>query len=90
MRGKDVTDAERRETRQVAAEIVVPNLLQEELLPLKPFLDGRGNIVALDIGANKGFWAKALLGMCGDNVQRMFLVEPSPHNCAELSRRDDR
>ena len=60
MQGKYVTVSDRQLTRRVSAELVVPNLLKEELLPLKPLLNVRTDIVALDIGANKGFWAKSL------------------------------
>ena len=88
MQGKYVTEAERQQARRVSDEIVVPELLREELLPIKPWLDGRAAITALDIGANKGFWAKALLTMCGDNVRHIHLVDPSPENCKELARRE--
>jgi FkbM family methyltransferase len=63
--------------------------MREELLPVRHLLEDRSGIVALDIGANKGFWAKALLNMCGDRVHRIIMAEPSPENCNELARHDD-
>lgn len=89
MRGKIVSESERLATRKIWAETVVPALMDSEIRPIEPLLHGQSALVALDVGANKGYWAKGFLRVFGPAVQHVYLVEPSPENCSELSRRAD-
>jgi FkbM family methyltransferase len=89
MQGKIAGEANRASTRKIWSEAVVPALVEAEIRPIAPLLAGRRDLVALDVGANKGYWAKGFLNTFGDAVAHIHMIEPSPENCRELSRIDD-
>jgi FkbM family methyltransferase len=83
-RGEDRVTAQ-REFR----EHHVPHYAETEIKPIAKFLNLRQQIVAFDIGANKGFWAKALLNTHKDTIKHIYMFDASPENYAELTNTTD-
>lgn len=67
----------------------LPRFTKAEVLPLLPFLPSSGPIHAVDVGANKGIWSKAMLNTLGKRIERIDLFDPSPENCRELRNQED-
>ena len=63
----------------------VPVFIQSEVAPLARFLDRKQSIVAVDGGANKGFWSKALLEYYPQKVKKIYQIDASLENFMELS-----
>jgi FkbM family methyltransferase len=80
---------ERQAQRKVWEDAVIPALMADEVGPILPLLKRRSGLIAVDVGANKGYWAKALLRLCGDAVERIHMIDPSPENYQELIGRTD-
>jgi FkbM family methyltransferase len=89
MRGCYRDEASRAEVRTQWAELVVPGFVKSEVRPIVPLVPRSGPLVAIDVGANKGFWSKALLQTFPDMVDRIYMIDPSPENYAELTNRED-
>ena len=89
MRGSYSDPQARQEARQLWAKENVPSYAVGEVYPLRPLLSRWSDLVAVDVGANKGFWTKALMRTFGDGVRHVYLLDPSPENQAELNNRDD-
>lgn len=89
MRGKYDDPALRAATRAQWAADNVRAIRWGEVKPLRPLLRRGRELVAIDVGANKGFWAKALLNTLGDAVAHIHMLDPSPENYRELTRRED-
>jgi len=89
MRGKYDDPALRAATREQWAADNVRAIRWGEVKPLRPLLRRSRDLVAIDVGANKGFWAKALLNALGDAVAHVHMLDPSPENYRELTRRED-
>lgn len=60
-----------------------------EIDPLRPLLPRHSGLVAIDVGANKGFWSKALLNSFPGGVAHVHMLDPSPENFRELTNRED-
>lgn len=57
--------------------------LEAEVRAALPFLPKTGAIV-LDVGANKGKWARALIALAGPKLQTLYCFEPSRFNHAAI------
>lgn len=62
------------------------NFVRHEVEPLGRFISGDRPLTVVDVGANKGWFAKGMLQLYPINHIHMF--DPSPENCAELSNRE--
>jgi len=60
-----------------------------EVRPLRPLLSRWDGLTAIDVGANKGFWTKALLNNFPGQVAHVHMLDPSPENHRELTDRED-
>ena len=63
--------------------------MAQETEPLRRFLEGKNSLVAIDIGANKGFWTRAFIESYGERVRHVYMIDASPENFRELTNRDD-
>jgi FkbM family methyltransferase len=82
-------EALRREVRELWAREHVPSYGYGEVRPLRPLLSRWQDLTAIDVGANKGFWSKALLNNFPGQVRQVYMLDPSPENFRELTNRDD-
>lgn len=82
-------DCDRAAARQDFLFNHVPAYIRDEIAPLDPYLTPREGIIALDVGANKGFWAKALLSRHGNRVKHIHMFDASPENFSELTEVND-
>ncbi|MBP0579452.1 FkbM family methyltransferase [Labrys sp. LIt4] len=83
-------DKESRESiRQRWATADVPGYMRAEVAPLVPLIPRAAKLVALDIGANKGFWSKAFLKSFPGAVSHIYMIDPSPENVSELENKKD-
>ncbi|MBW3558319.1 MAG: FkbM family methyltransferase [Proteobacteria bacterium] len=89
MRGTYRDPAVREEARRTWAVEHVPSYMGGEIDPLRPLLSRHSGLVALDVGANKGFWTKALLNSFPGGVEHVHMFDPSPENFRELVERED-
>jgi len=89
MRGSYRDEKLRARKKREYRETNVPRFTKREVDPIVPFLPETGPIRALDVGANKGIWSKAMLNTFGTRIERIDLFDPSPENCRELRDRDD-
>jgi len=89
MRGSYRLLDERPMIRAHFARDIVPTLQFSETGPLKPLLRPRGPLIAIDVGANKGFWAAAFLREYPGQVGHVYMIDPSPENYRELSNYND-
>jgi FkbM family methyltransferase len=85
IRGREQRQAYREEW----AREVIPEMRFEEVAPLRMLIPPGRSLVAIDAGANKGLWSKALLTEFGESVTHIHMIEASPENVTELSRTDD-
>jgi FkbM family methyltransferase len=81
--------AERAQVRELWRRDQTPHFMRHETEPLRPFLEGKRRMTAIDVGANKGFWTKALIASYGDRVEHSYMIDASPENYRELTNRDD-
>jgi FkbM family methyltransferase len=79
----------RRQAREQWAKEHVPAYGYGEVRPLRPLLSRWEGLVAIDVGANKGFWAKAFLNNFPGQVAHVHMLDPSPENFRELTERED-
>jgi FkbM family methyltransferase len=79
----------RRQAREQWAKEHVPAYGYGEVRPLRPLLSRSEGLVAIDVGANKGFWTKAFLNNFPGQVAHVHMLDPSPENFRELSERED-
>jgi len=84
-RDKEIREA----TRQKWATYDVPGYMAIEVAPLATLIPRAQGLVALDIGANKGFWSKAFLNTFAGSVSHIYMIDPSPENVRELDNRED-
>lgn len=89
MRGIYKDPALREEARRTWAGEHVPSYMIGEIDPLRPLLPRHSGLTAIDVGANKGFWTKALLNSFPGAVSHVYMLDPSPENFRELTERDD-
>ena len=89
MQGRFRTAAEREDIRRFWASTNIPSHILGEVYPLKPLLSRWSDLVAVDVGANKGLWAKALLNTFPGGVAQIHMLDPSPENYRELMERED-
>ena len=90
IRKSQFTDPQERELRRRDwAAWLIPFFIREEIAPLRTLLRRTSDLVAIDVGANKGWWSKALLDAFPGGVARIKLVEPHPYNVTEIERLDD-
>lgn len=89
MRGNYSEGAVREETREHWRRNIVPALAGAETEPLRPFLGDLKGMIALDVGANKGFWSAAFLRSYPNQVSRIYAFDPSPENFRELTNKTD-
>jgi len=75
--------------RRLWAAEHVPSYGYGEVRPLRALVSRWRDLVALDVGANKGFWTKALLNNFPGGVARVHMLDPSPENFRELTERED-
>jgi FkbM family methyltransferase len=68
---------------------IVPEIMRDETAPLRPVLPVQSDLVVIDIGANKGFWAAAFLRTYPGMVERIYMIDASPENHRELSNHFD-
>ncbi|MBS0561293.1 MAG: FkbM family methyltransferase [Proteobacteria bacterium] len=67
----------------------IPHFIRYEIDPLASVLESNNRIVAIDVGANKGFWSKALLTRFPGQVEHIYQIDASPENYAELTNTAD-
>jgi FkbM family methyltransferase len=79
----------RRASREEWLRDHIPHFIRYEIDPLAPVLESNSRIVAIDVGANKGFWSKALLTRYPGQVERIYQIDASPENFAELTNTQD-
>jgi FkbM family methyltransferase len=84
MRGSYRTLEDRPYIRTHFANDIVPGLQFAETSPLRSHLKRNSNLVAIDVGANKGFWAAAFLREFPGRVDHVYMIDPSPENFREL------
>jgi FkbM family methyltransferase len=80
---------ERASQRDLWARVDVRGYGYGEVRPLATLIDRSTGLVALDVGANKGFWSKAFLNELGDRVGMIHMFDPSPENVRELTVVED-
>jgi FkbM family methyltransferase len=78
-------DATRRAWRGEA----IPYFVKHEIGAIEKFLVAKHNIIAIDVGANKGFWSKALLTRFPETVRHIYMIDASFENYTELTNRTD-
>lgn len=71
------------------AQIVIPDLIRDEVAPLAQLLPETEDLVAIDVGANKGWWTAALLRTFPGKVRHVHMIDASPENFRELSNARD-
>lgn len=79
--------AERQIVREEWERDLIPHFIFHEIEPLRKLLHARKDIVAIDVGANKGIWAKTLMQVY--SVQHIYMIDASPENYAELTNKTD-
>lgn len=89
MQGRYRGAEERARQRAIWRAEDVPGYMAAEVAPLARLLRRTEGLVAVDVGANKGFWSKAFLNSFPGAVERVHMIEPSPENHRELTRRED-
>jgi FkbM family methyltransferase len=89
MRGSYRAADERPGIRAHFAQDIVPSLQFAETGPLKHHLRPDASLIAIDVGANKGFWAAAFLREYPGKVAHVFMIDPSPENFRELTNHHD-
>ena len=67
------------------SQIVIPDLIRDEVTPLIELLPTTDDLVAIDIGANKGWWTAALLRTLPGKVRHVHMIDASPENFRELA-----
>jgi FkbM family methyltransferase len=89
MRGSYRIVEERPTIRTHFANDIVPVLQFLETRPLRSHLKKSDNLLAIDVGANKGFWAAAFLREFPGQIGHVFMIDPSPENFRELTNVSD-
>ncbi|MGH6864243.1 MAG: hypothetical protein ACRECN_08245 [Methylocella sp.] len=80
---------ERAQIREIWKRDLTPHFVFHETEPLRPLLSVKANIVAVDVGANKGFWTRAFIQSYGDRVKHIYMIDASPENYRELTNKED-
>jgi FkbM family methyltransferase len=80
---------ERAQISEIWKREQIPHFISDEVGPLSTLLDGKTNLVAVDVGANKGFWTKAFLELHGDRTQHVYMIDASEENFRELTNKED-
>ncbi|MDV2985730.1 UNVERIFIED_CONTAM: FkbM family methyltransferase [Methylobacteriaceae bacterium AG10] len=80
---------ERDKARAEFAEAIETNFIPHEVEPVSRFVQAGSGIVALDMGCNKGLWAKALLNHHKGNVDHIYMVDASVENVDECVNPSD-
>lgn len=62
----------------------IPHFVKNEVGCLARFLEAKRNMIAVDVGANKGFWSKALLRRFPGAISQIYMIDASPENYSEL------
>lgn len=89
MRGSYRILEERPLIRTHFANDIVPRLQFAETGPLRSHLKLNSDLLAIDAGANKGFWAAAFLREYPGKVKHVYMIDPSPENFRELTNSAD-
>lgn len=78
---------ERSIIRQQWKDVIIPQFHKVEVEPLRYFVQHRTDMITLDVGANKGFWAKCMLDTY--SVSHVYMIDASPENIVELQNEED-
>ncbi|MEM8793493.1 MAG: FkbM family methyltransferase [Pseudomonadota bacterium] len=62
----------------------LPRIGLQEIYPLRRVLEGQDDLVAIDVGANRGFWSHQFLSYFGRRTKRIELLEPLPGNIEDF------
>jgi FkbM family methyltransferase len=89
MRGAYRNPQERPAIKDHFATDIVPCLQFAETGPLRQHLKNKSGLRAIDVGANKGFWAAAFLRDYPGQVEHIYMIDPSPENFRELTNSAD-
>jgi FkbM family methyltransferase len=80
---------QRDSTRTMWRAEQIPYFEKYEIGAVAKFLEEKQNIIAIDVGANKGFWSKALLAQFPETVSHIYMIDASPENYSELTNTTD-
>jgi len=67
----------------------IPYFVKHEIGAIEKFLEPKRKITAIDVGANKGLWSKALLTRYPETVSHIYMIDASLENYKELNRITD-